>query len=89
VPSIGPGDQVTHARQRVVLGRWSTARLVLLNAGVVVATAGVLSGVGPLIVVGALACLGAVVAALVLLVQAALTADVRAAQPMPARSGGG
>ena len=87
---LGPGDQVTHARQRVVLGRWSTARLVLLNGGVLLATAGVLSGVGPLILVGTMACLVAVVAALMLLADAAMAASFRSDQPTPAaRSGGG
>ena len=90
VPSIGPGDQVTHARQRVILGRWSTARFVLLNAGVLLTTAGILGNVGPLILVGSMACVVAVVTALLLLADAAMAAPFRADQPMPAaRSGGG
>jgi len=63
---------------------------VLLNAGVLLTTAGVLGGVGPLIVVGSIACVVAVVSALVLLADAAMAAPFRADQPMPAaRSGGG
>jgi nitrite reductase (NO-forming) len=33
LPSIGPGDQPAHARQRVVLGQWAVPRLAALNAG--------------------------------------------------------
>lgn len=34
LPSIGPGGPVAHARQRVVLGRLATPRLVTYNGGV-------------------------------------------------------
>jgi hypothetical protein len=34
LPSIGPGGPVAHARQRVVLGRLATTRLLALNLGV-------------------------------------------------------
>ena len=34
LPAIGPGSPVTHGRQRRLLGRSSTIRLVLLDAGV-------------------------------------------------------
>jgi hypothetical protein len=34
LPSIGPGGPVAHARQRVVLGRLATPRLVAVNGGV-------------------------------------------------------
>jgi hypothetical protein len=34
LPSIGPGGPVQHARQRVILGRVATVRLVSLNVGV-------------------------------------------------------
>ena len=34
LPAIGPGDHPVHARQRQLLGRVATIRLVVLNAGV-------------------------------------------------------
>ena len=40
LPSIGPGGPVEHARQRVILGRLATPRLVALNAGVVLLAVG-------------------------------------------------
>ena len=70
VPSIGPGDQATHARQRAILGRWSTARLVLLNGGVALLAVGVLADGLMLVIVGGLASLASVVAALAMLVAA-------------------
>lgn len=36
LPSVGPGDQRVHARQRTVLARGTDGRLVLLNAGVAI-----------------------------------------------------
>jgi len=33
IPSIGPGDAATHARQRLVLGAFALARLVAINGG--------------------------------------------------------
>lgn len=72
VPSIGPGHQATHARQRAVLGRWSTARLVLLNGGVGLLLVGVFADVRPLLIVGGFAALASVLWALAMLVAAAI-----------------
>ncbi len=53
VPAIGPGDSAAHARQRAVLGRAATARIVGLNVGTGVLTAGMVTGSGALVAVGA------------------------------------
>ena len=42
VPAIGPGDHAAHARQRRLLGRWATARLLAANAGVALLVVGLL-----------------------------------------------
>jgi nitrite reductase (NO-forming) len=34
LPAVGPGDPASHARQRVLLGRFATPRLALLNLGI-------------------------------------------------------
>lgn len=34
IPAVGPGGPIDHAAQRVLLGRWATARLILLEGGV-------------------------------------------------------
>ena len=34
LPAVGPGDSTAHRRQRAVLGRWATARLIVANGGV-------------------------------------------------------
>ena len=90
VPAIGPGDLATHAAQRAVLGRWASARLLLLNGGIVLVIAGQLSGASALTRVGAGACLTAVAAALAVLITAAVAAGRREPQAMRvAPSGGG
>ena len=68
VPSIGPGDQATHARQRAILGRWSTARLIVLNGGVALLAVGVIADWPALVILGALATLSSVGSALAILV---------------------
>jgi nitrite reductase (NO-forming) len=75
VPSIGPGDQATHARQRTILGHGAAPRLVLLNGGVALLTLGVLAGALPLVVVGGLAALASVAWALLALLIAATRAS--------------
>ena len=70
VPSIGPGDQATHARQRVILGRWSSGRFLLLNGGVALLASGVIADTLPLVIVGAVASVASVAIAVVLLVVA-------------------
>jgi nitrite reductase (NO-forming) len=54
LPAIGPGDPVAHARQRTILGRAATTRVVALNAGAVLATAGALTATGTLVTGGLL-----------------------------------
>lgn len=53
LPSIGPGGPVEHARQRIVLGRVATPRLVALNVGTWLLAAGWPLGLVPAAVVGA------------------------------------
>jgi nitrite reductase (NO-forming) len=67
LPAIGPGDQVRHARQRALLGRWSAVRLVLLDGGIAFASLGLLTGWGALAIAGAVVA-GAGLAATLLLV---------------------
>jgi nitrite reductase (NO-forming) len=68
LPAIGPGDQAAHARQRGVLGRVATARLVALNAGVGGLVAGALLGqpvvtqIGTVLVAGGFLATAALVA---------------------------
>jgi hypothetical protein len=40
LPSIGPGTPVQHGRQREILGRAATPRLLALNAGVLLLAIG-------------------------------------------------
>jgi len=40
VPAVGPGDPPAHARQRALLGRFATPRLVVTNVGVAVLAVG-------------------------------------------------
>jgi nitrite reductase (NO-forming) len=56
LPAIGPGDPVAHARQRQLLGRWATGRLVIVDVGVAVLAVGLPLGVDPLVVLGAIMC---------------------------------
>ena len=59
LPAIGPGDHLVHARQRQLLGRVATVRLVVLNAGVLALAVGLPLGVVLLTSLGAvLAMLG-------------------------------
>jgi hypothetical protein len=39
-PAIGPGDQAVHARQRTILGRQATLRLLIANGGVLALAVG-------------------------------------------------
>jgi hypothetical protein len=41
VPSVGPGSPEVHARQRVLLGRWATQRLVLAQVGIALVSVGI------------------------------------------------
>ena len=71
LPAIGPGDVAAHARQRTVLGRAATARVVALNCGVALVTLGGSAGSAAVTVTGLLLCGVAVVAALALFARAA------------------
>jgi nitrite reductase (NO-forming) len=52
LPSVGPGDQAEHARQRTVLGQGGTARLVALDLGLVAWFAGGIAGSVALLTIG-------------------------------------
>lgn len=52
LPAIGPGGPAEHARQRALLGRGATARLIALNGGAALATVGVLGAVFPVTLIG-------------------------------------
>ncbi len=71
LPAIGPGGPTIHARQRVLLGRGATARLIALNVGTAMLAIGWPTGQAPLAVAGLLlagaAILGSVGLALVAL----------------------
>ncbi len=58
VPAIGPGDAATHGRQRALLGRAATARLLALDLGIAALSLGVPLRSDPLVAVGALATAG-------------------------------
>ena len=59
LPAIGPGDPAAHARQRVVLGRGASARLLALDGGVALASVGVWLDIAPAVAAGfGLAALG-------------------------------
>jgi hypothetical protein len=75
LPSIGPGGPVGHARQRAVLGRLSTVRLVALNVGVALLWLGTAGGLAVAIPAGA-----ALIAAVVLVSGSLVLAALRAAR---------
>jgi nitrite reductase (NO-forming) len=75
VPSVGPGLQQRHARQRRILGRAATPRLVLLNAGVAVMVVGGLPGLSVLFVAGLAGVVLAALIAVVLLVASLAARD--------------
>lgn len=70
IPAIGPGDPATHGRQRTLLGRAATGRLMALDAGIAALTVGVPLRLEPLVAGGAIAAVGGFVATAVLLVAA-------------------
>jgi len=67
VPAIGPGDQQAHAVQRRWLGQAAMARWLAWNAGVVLATVGMLVDGEDLVAAGGLMVGGAFLAGLALL----------------------
>jgi hypothetical protein len=78
VPAIGPGDQRSHAVQRRWLGRAAVPRWLAWNAGVILATAGTLTGAGALVAAAGVLLGGALLAALVLLVVSVTVSPRRA-----------
>jgi nitrite reductase (NO-forming) len=70
LPAIGPGDMPAHARQRTILGTAGRARLVALNLGVTLAVLGGSTAWWSSTVVGIGLIGGAVVASLVLFLDA-------------------
>jgi hypothetical protein len=52
VPAIGPGSPEVHARQRAVLGRWATPRLLITQVGIASVSVGVPTDTPALIQLG-------------------------------------
>jgi nitrite reductase (NO-forming) len=71
VPAVGPGSPPVHARQRAMLGRWATARVVITQVGVALVSVGLPTGDGRLTQAG-LALVGACAIVAVVLLAAAL-----------------
>jgi hypothetical protein len=70
LPSIGPGGPPEHARQRRILGRAATPRLVAFNAGVLLLAVAWPTGVASVTAAGLALAATAVAASVVLLVRA-------------------
>ncbi len=70
LPSIGPGGPVAHARQRVVLGRLATVRLLAFNGGVVLLWWGPASASPAMVVVGGVLTGAAIVVTVALIAEA-------------------
>ncbi|HYO43614.1 MAG TPA: hypothetical protein VES19_10495 [Candidatus Limnocylindrales bacterium] len=70
LPSIGPGGPVEHARQRVVLGRVATLRLLGINGGTALLAIGWPTGVAWAVALGATLAAVSVVATVLLTVLA-------------------
>ena len=71
LPAIGPGDMRTHARQRRILGRGATARVLALNVGVALLTVGDILAWVPASAAGAALAGASVIAALATFLAAA------------------
>jgi nitrite reductase (NO-forming) len=71
VPAVGPGTPAVHARQRVLLGRWATPRLLVAQVGIAAVSVGVPTDAPVLIQLG-LALVGACAIVAVGLIAAAL-----------------
>ena len=70
LPSIGPGTPVQHGRQRAILGRVATPRLLALNGGVVLLAIGWPTGLVVPAAAGGMLVAGAIVASVALAVVA-------------------
>ena len=91
LPSIGPGDMAAHADQRASLGRGATGRVVALNLGVVLVTLGGSLAWTAGVVIGLIACAGAILTSLAIFLDAARAGRVAVASRLPqapAASGG-
>ena len=66
IPAVGAGTPALHARQRSLLGRAGTLRVVGWNAGVALLTVGVLGELGAVAMAGAACVLGSGIATLAL-----------------------
>jgi nitrite reductase (NO-forming) len=83
LPSVGPGDQAAHARQRTVLGTAGTARLVALDAGLLLWFLGVVTEADAVLTVGAVVT-GIAFAATLALLAGAILVGARS-RPRPTR----
>jgi nitrite reductase (NO-forming) len=70
VPAVGPGSPEVHARQRAILGRWATARVLVAQAGVACVSLGVPRDVQALVQLGFVLVGACAIVALVLLASA-------------------
>jgi hypothetical protein len=85
VPAVGPGGPVAHARQRRLLGRAATARLVAGNLGIGAVALGSTFDLGALAAAGAVL-VSLVVAATAVLVGAAVAVGIKDARRPPGPS---
>ncbi len=77
LPAVGPGDPIAHRRQRGLLGRAGTVRLVALDLGVAALSLGIPLGASVLVAVGAVLAGASLIATAALLVRA-VTLGMRA-----------
>jgi hypothetical protein len=70
VPAVGPGSPEVHARQRLVLGRGATGRVVLAQVGIGLVSVGIPAGEPRLLQVGLAMLAGCAVVAVALMVTA-------------------
>ncbi len=79
VPAVGPGDAAAHARQRISLGRWAVLRLAAANAGITLATLGLIADLDVVTAFGTVL-LGAALLLTAILLVAAVAAGLRDAR---------
>jgi nitrite reductase (NO-forming) len=79
LPAVGPGDMAAHARQRVILGRWSIGRLAVANVGVAFLSVGLPLDQDVLVVAGTMLVAASLMATGLLLVVALQVGVGRAA----------
>jgi len=75
VPAVGPGDQAAHARQRAILGRLATSRLVAFQVGAGLLSLGLVAGL-PALTGGGVAVLSGVILVTIGLLATAVAAGV-------------